>query len=225
MLVKVTIWRNKERSCCNQIISTIFRNSIEDAIKFLTNLFFPMQMGMGSAMDTVCGQAFGAEQYHMLGIHMQRAMIVLTLVSIPITIIWAFTGQVLKAFHQDEQISVAAGVYARWMIPSLFAYALLQCHIRFLQAQNIVLPLMLCSGITTLLHILFCWLLVLKSSLGYRGAAVAISVSYWINVLLLALYIKLSLSCKFTWTGFSMEALQDIPKFLKLVIPSAAMVW
>ena len=176
-------------------------------------------------MDTLCGQAFGAKQYHMLGIHMQRAMVVLTLVSIPIAFIWAYTGQILMAFHQDEQISMTAGIYARWMIPSLFGYGLLQCHIRFLQSQNIVLPLMLCSGITTLLHVLLCWLLVLKSSLGVRGAALAISVSYWFNVLLLSLYVKLSPFCKTTWMGFSREALKDIPKFLKLAVPSAAMVW
>ncbi|ONK81433.1 uncharacterized protein A4U43_C01F29040 [Asparagus officinalis] len=181
-------------------------------------------MGMGSAMDTLCGQAFGAKQYHMLGIHMQRATIVLTLVSIPIAFIWAFTGQILIAFHQDKQISTEAGLYARWMIPSLFAYGLLQCHIRFLQSQNIVLPLMICSGITTVLHILFCWALVLKSTLGVRGAAIALSMSYWVNVLLLALYIKFSPACKRTWTGFSREALKDIPKFLKLSIPSAAMI-
>ncbi|XP_020251773.1 protein DETOXIFICATION 16-like [Asparagus officinalis] len=181
-------------------------------------------MGMGSAMDTLCGQAFGAKQYHMLGIYMQRALIVLTLVSVPVAFVWAFTGQILIALHQDEQISTEAGLYARWMIPSLFGYGLLQCHIKFLQSQKIVIPLMICSGITTLLHILFCWVLVLKSSLGVRGAAIAISLSYWVNVLLLALYVKLSPACKRTWTGFSREALKDIPKFLKLAIPSAAMI-
>lgn len=180
---------------------------------------------MASALDTLCGAAFGAKQYNMLGIHMQRAMVVLMLVSIPLAFIWAFTGDILVLFHQNKEIAAEAGLYARYMIPSLFGYGLLQCLVRFLQNQNIVLPLMLCSGITALLHVLFCWLLVMKSGLGARGAAVAISISYWINVFLLACYVKLSPACKTTWTGFSREAFKGIPKFCKLAIPSAAMIW
>lgn len=180
---------------------------------------------MGSALDTLCGQSYGAKQYHMLGIHMQRAMFVLLLVSIPLAVIWAYTGPILISLHQDPEISEAAGVYARSMIPVLFAYALVQCLIRFLQAQNIVFPMMLCSGITTLLHIFVCCVLIFKANMGFRGAALASSISYWLNVLLLVLFVKFSASCKRTWTGFSEEALQNIPTFLGLAIPSAVMVW
>ncbi|GMP47890.1 hypothetical protein CsSME_00015443 [Camellia sinensis var. sinensis] len=154
-------------------------------------------IGMGSALDTFCGQPYGAKQYHMLGIHKQRAMLVLLL----------------------------AGSYARFMIPSIFAYALLQCHVQFLQTQNNVFPMMLSSGFTTLLHVLICWILVFKSGLGNKGAALANAISYWINVILLAIYVRVSPSCKNTWTGFSKDALHDIPKFLRLAIPSALMVW
>ncbi|KAJ0962766.1 hypothetical protein J5N97_027888 [Dioscorea zingiberensis] len=185
---------------------------------------FSFLMGMGSALDTLCGQAFGAKQYYMLGIHMQRAMFVLTIVSIPLAIIWAYTGEILVAFGQDPDISTQAGIYARWMIPILFAYGLLQCLVRFLQTQNIVVPMMISSAVATLLHIVICWVLVFKSGLGHRGAALAISISYWINVILLALYIKFSPSCKKTWTGFSSEALRDILNFIKLAIPSTAML-
>lgn len=182
-------------------------------------------MGMGSALDTLCGQSYGAKQYHMLGMHMQRAMFVLLLVSIPLAFIWANTGPILLAVGQDPDISAEAGVYARFMIPSLFAYGLLQCHVRFLQTQNIVFPMMISSGITALLHFLVCWILVFKSGLGNRGAALANSISYWINVLLLAIYVKFSPNCKKTWTGFSKESLHDVFNFIKLAIPSAVMVW
>ncbi|XP_072961438.1 protein DETOXIFICATION 16-like [Typha angustifolia] len=185
---------------------------------------FSLLMGMGSALDTLCGQAFGAKQFYMLGIHMQRAMLVLMLVSIPLAIIWACTGQILLLCGQDPEIAMEAGVYARWMIPSLFAYGLLQCHVRFLQTQNIVFPVMLSSGITALLHILVCWILVYQLGLGSKGAALGNGISYWINVLLLALYVRLSNNCKKTWTGFSKEALHDILNFTRLAVPSALMV-
>ncbi|XP_058091623.1 protein DETOXIFICATION 16-like isoform X4 [Magnolia sinica] len=185
---------------------------------------FILLMGMGSALDTLCGQAYGAKQYHMLGIHMQRAMIVLAIVSIPISFIWAYTGQILVALGQDPMISMEAGLYARWMIPSIFAYGLLQCHVRFLQTQNIVIPMMISTGITVLLHVAVCWVLVFKSGLGNKGAALAIGISYWVNVALLAIYVNFSSACKKTWTGLSKEALNDILKFLRLAVPSALMV-
>ncbi|EPS67607.1 hypothetical protein M569_07171, partial [Genlisea aurea] len=31
-------------------------------------------IGMSSATETLCGQAFGAKQYHMMGIFLQRVM-------------------------------------------------------------------------------------------------------------------------------------------------------
>ncbi|KAG1358774.1 protein DETOXIFICATION 16 [Cocos nucifera] len=168
--------------------------------------------------------SFGAKQYNMLGIHMQRAMLVVTLVSIPIAIIWAYTTQILMACAQDPEISVEAGFYARWMIATLFAYGPLQCHIKFLQTQNIVFPIMLSSGVTTLLHILVCWILVFKSGLGSKGAALANAISYWFNVFLLALYVRLSPVCRRTWTGLSSEAFHGIFNFIKLAVPSAVMV-
>lgn len=180
---------------------------------------------MGSALETLCGQAYGAKQYHMLGIQMQRAMISLTALSIPLAIIWYYTTSIFIALGQDQEISIGAGTFIRWMIPSLFAYGLLQCLNRFLQTQNIVVPMMITSGVTALLHIFLCWVLVFKFGLEIKGAALANTISNWINVVFLAVYVKMSPACKHTWTGFSKEALNDILSFLKLAVPSAVMIW
>ncbi|VAI94021.1 unnamed protein product [Triticum turgidum subsp. durum] len=164
---------------------------------------FSLLSGMSSSLDTLCGQAFGAKQHHLLGIYKQRAILVLT---------------------PDPEIAMEAGSYIRWMIPSLFVYGPLQCHVRFLQTQNMVLPVMLSSGITALNHILVCWLLVYKLGLGNKGAALANTISYLTNVSILALYIRISPSCRSTWTGLSTEAFRDILSFLRLAVPSALMV-
>ncbi|KAL1819384.1 hypothetical protein ACET3Z_014253 [Daucus carota] len=217
---------------CLQLISVMFVGHLGElalsgasvANSFTSVTGFSLLMGMSCALETFCGQSYGAKQHHMLGIHMQRAMFVLSLVSVPLAIVWANTGIILQAMGQDPAISEEAGRYAQYMIPSLFAYALLQCHVRFLQTQNIVFPMMVSSGITTLLHIFLCWILVFKSGLASRGAALANSISYWINVVLLALYVRFSSSCAKTWTGFSKESLQNIPTFIRLAFPSAVMV-
>ncbi|KAJ4960054.1 hypothetical protein NE237_019964 [Protea cynaroides] len=185
---------------------------------------FSLMTGMGSALDTLCGQSYGAKQYHMLGIHMQRGMFVLLLVGIPVAYIWDNTSNILMTLRQDPDISKGAGHYVHYMIPSVFAFGLLQCLNKFLQAQNNVFPMMIISGITTLLHFPVCWFLVFKSGFGNKGAALAMDISYWTCVLLLAIYIKFSAACKLTWTGFSREAFHNIISFLRLGIPSAFMV-
>ncbi|KAJ4907111.1 MATE efflux family protein [Raphanus sativus] len=217
---------------CLQVISVMFVGHLGSlplsaasvATSFASVTGFSFLMGTASALDTVCGQSYGAKMYGMLGIQMQRAMFVLTLYSVPLSIIWANTEHFLVFFGLDKSIAYLSGSYAKFMIPSIFAYGLLQCINRFLQAQNNVFPVVLCSGVTTCLHVILCWFLVLKSGLGFRGAAVANSISYWLNVILLACYVKFSPSCSLTWTGFSKEALRDIIPFMKLAIPSALMV-
>jgi MATE family multidrug resistance protein len=96
---------------------------------------------------------------------------------------------------------------------------------RFLQAQNAVVPVMLGSGVTAATHLPVCWLLVRALGLGSSGAALAIAVSYTANLCFLALYVRLSPRCRSTWKGFSREAFRGIPAFFRLAVPSAMMVW
>ncbi|KAH7571044.1 hypothetical protein JRO89_XS05G0243700 [Xanthoceras sorbifolium] len=217
---------------CLQVISIMFVGHLGElalsgasmASSFASVTGFSVLLGMGSALETLCGQAYGAKQYHMLGIHTQRAMLTLVAVSIPLAAIWYYTANILITLGQDQEISAQAGIFNRWMIPSLFAFGLLQCLNRFLQAQNNVFPMLISSAVTAIFHVTVCWILVFKSGLESRGAALAISISNWVNVVLLGLYIKFSPACMKTWTGFSREALHEIVSFIRLAIPSAIMI-
>ncbi|KAM7268506.1 hypothetical protein ACFE04_010672 [Oxalis oulophora] len=215
-----------------QVISVMFVGHLGElalsgasmATSFASVTGFSLLKGMASAMETFCGQSYGAKQYNMLGVHLQRAVIVLFLTSIPLVVLWANAGHILLFLGQDPEISAEAGLYARFLIPSIIGFVLQECHVRFLQAQNNVFPMMICAGTTTALHVLTCYTLVFKSGLGNKGAALANSISYMFNSLLLMLYVRISPSCKNTWTGLSLEALRGIPDYLKLAIPSAVML-
>ncbi|XP_075666216.1 protein DETOXIFICATION 16-like [Castanea sativa] len=216
---------------CLQVISVMYVGHLGElalsgaamATSFATVTGYSFLIGMGSALDTYCGQAYGAKQYRLIGIHTQRAMIVLLLSCIPITLIWAKASHILVFLRQDPEISAAAGLYARFLIPCIFGYAIVQCYVRFLQAQNNILPMMISTGISTLSHLITCWILVFKCGLGIEGAALASGISYWINALLLMAYVQISPSCENTWAGFSKEAFYGIHQFLKISIPSTIM--
>ncbi|WCJ42399.1 MATE efflux family protein [Euphorbia peplus] len=217
-----------------QVISVMFvghlgqlsLSSATIATSFASVTGFSLLRGMGSALETFCGQSYGAQQYSMLGVHLQISIVVLLLTGIPLAFIWANTTHILLLFRQDPVISAEAGQYARFMIPSISGFAIRECVIRFLQAQNKVMPMVVSSGITTLLHILICWSLVFKSGLGTKGAALSNAISYWINAILLMVYVTKNPACKQTWTGFSKDALhlRGILNYVKLAIPSSVML-
>ncbi|WJX28127.1 hypothetical protein P8452_16881 [Trifolium repens] len=193
-------------------------------ISILNVIGYNIMIGMSNALDTFCGQAYGAQKYHMVGIYTQRAMLVSTLVSVPLSIIWAYIEPILVILHQDKNIAAQVQQFAIYSIPSLSANGLLRCIVKFLQTQNIVFPMVMANGVTTLIHVFLCWALIINFGLGIKGAAIANCVSNWLNVILLVFYIKFSSSCKTTWVGFSRESLHNIPQFLQLAFPSIVML-
>ncbi|AQK91995.1 Putative MATE efflux family protein, partial [Zea mays] len=185
---------------------------------------FSLLIGMASGLETLCGQAYGAKQYDKLGMHTYRAIVTLIAVSIPISLLWAFIGKLLILIGQDPLISREAGRYIVWLIPGLYAYAISQPLTKFLQSQSLIIPMLWSSIATLLLHIPLCWLLVFKTSMGYIGASLAISLSYWLNVMMLAAYIRYSDSCKETRSPPTVEAFKGVSVFLRLALPSALML-
>ncbi|KAI3921627.1 hypothetical protein MKW92_048673 [Papaver armeniacum] len=185
---------------------------------------FSLLVGMAGGLETLCGQAYGAQQYRKLGVHTYSAMISLTLVCIPISFVWISMEKLLILIGQDPVISHEAGRYALCLIPGLFGCAILQPLMKYLQTQSLIVPMLL-SAITTLcFHIPLCWVFVFNFGFGYIGAAFAISLSYWFNVIFIGIYVKFSPKCISTRVPLSKEALHGIGKFLSLAVPSAVML-
>lgn len=184
-----------------------------------------MQFGLAGALETLCGQAYGAEQYEKLGIYTYTSIISLTLVCLPISVLWIFTDKLLILLGQDPSISNVAQKYSIYLIPNLFSYAILQSLIRYFQTQALILPMLYSSLATLCFHVPLCWALVFKLKLKIVGAALAINLSYLVNVVLLGVYIKCSSSCKRTRAAFSMDVLSSMKEFFRFAIPSATMVW
>lgn len=132
---------------------------------------------------------------------------------------------VLAFLGQDPAISKMAGEYFGWLSPGLFASAMSQPLSKFLQAQSTVVPIMSCSVVTVLVHIPTCYLLVHYLGLGFHGGAIAVTIAYYLNFVLLFVYVYFSNEFKETWHGLTTEAFGAIAIYLQLAIPSVAMVW
>ncbi|KAI9120252.1 hypothetical protein K1719_008900 [Acacia pycnantha] len=184
---------------------------------------FSVIFGLASALETLCGQAYGAKQYRKFGVQIQTGIFCLLLCCIPLSLFWLNLGRVLVLLGQDPLIAREAGKFAVCLIPALFGYATLQALVRYYLMQSLITTLVFCSSFTICFHVVFCWTMVFKSGLGRFGGALAIGTSYWLNAILLPLYMKFSDSCAKTRAPISMELFHGIRDFFALAIPSAIM--
>ncbi|THG14285.1 hypothetical protein TEA_021870 [Camellia sinensis var. sinensis] len=185
---------------------------------------FSLLLGMACALETLCGQAYGAQQYQKLGTQTYTAIFSLVIFCLPLSILWIFMGKILIFIGQDPLISHEAGKFITWLVPALFAYAILQPLVRYFQMQSLTLPMLISSCATLAFHIPLCWVLVFKSGLDNLGGALAIDISIWLNVIFLILYMKYSSSCEKTRVPISMEVLWGVGEFFSFAIPSAVMI-
>ncbi|CAM0953837.1 unnamed protein product [Alopecurus aequalis] len=184
---------------------------------------YGLMLGMGSAVETLCGQSYGAQRYHMLGIYMQRATIVLVATAIPLAVIYIFSCPLLIVLGQSPDIATAAATFVYGLIPQIFAYAVNFPIQKFLQSQSIMLPSAYTSAVTLVVHVALSYVLVYKLGLGLLGASLMLSMSWWVMVAAQLTYILTSERCRLTWNGFSWEAFSNLPEFFKLSTASAVM--
>ncbi|KAK8647915.1 hypothetical protein V6N13_121639 [Hibiscus sabdariffa] len=185
---------------------------------------FSLHSGMAGALETLCGQAYGLQQYKKLGLYTYSAIISLVLVCPPICVLWIFMDKLLPLVGQGSLISYKARQYSLWLIPGLFASAILKPLTRYLQMQSLILPMLFTAISILCFHVPVCWILVFKSDLGAAGAAMATSLSTWLNVILLGIYVRYSSTCEKTRSPLSKDAFLGVPQFFRLAVPSAAMV-
>ncbi|KAG5522071.1 hypothetical protein RHGRI_034320 [Rhododendron griersonianum] len=195
--------------------------SVENSI--VAGFGYGIMLGMGSALETLCGIAFGAGKIEMLGIYMQRSWVILNSTALIVMFVYVFATPLLKIMGETEAISKEAGTFALWMIPQVFAYAMNYPLTKFLQAQSKFMVMAVISAVALVLHAIFSWLLMLKLGWGLVGAAVVLNSSWWFIVLAELVYIFRG-GCGQAWNGFSWTAFQNLWGFLKLSVASAFMI-
>nr|XP_043636450.1 protein DETOXIFICATION 29-like [Erigeron canadensis] len=195
--------------------------SVENSV--IAGFSLGILLGMGSALETLCGQAYGAGQIDMLGIYMQRSWVILFVTALIMLPLYLFATPLLLLIGQTEDISHAAGKMALWMIPQLFAYAANYPIAKFLQAQSKIMVMAYISMVALVLHTYFSWLFMLKFEWGLAGGALVLDLSWWFMVIAQMIYIY-SGTCGRAWSGFSLAAFSNLWGFVKLSFASAIML-
>ncbi|CAM8912741.1 unnamed protein product [Rhodiola kirilowii] len=85
-------------------ISTIALAAISIENSVIAGFSFGILLGMGSALETLCGQAYGAGQIEMLGVYMQRSWVILNATSLVLMLSYIFAAPLLKLIGQTTEI-------------------------------------------------------------------------------------------------------------------------
>ncbi|KAL6849945.1 hypothetical protein ACP4OV_020572 [Aristida adscensionis] len=197
--------------------------SISFACTVLTGFNYGLMLGMASALETLCGQAFGVMKFHMMGVYMQRSWIVLFICAILLLPMYIFTEDLLLLTGQSPQLSAMAGRVSIWFIPMHFSFAFLFPMRRFLQCQMKNSVNVVASFVSLCIYFFVSWLSFSRLKLGLAGIALVLNMSWWTTTFMLFAYISCG-GCPKTWHGFSIEAFIDIWEFVKLSTTSGVML-
>ncbi|XP_062219901.1 protein DETOXIFICATION 49-like [Phragmites australis] len=153
------------------------------AIGFANITGYSVLSGLAMGMEPICGQAFGAGHYELLGVTMQRTVFLLVAAAVPIGGLWMHMRPLLLLCGQDAGIATVAETYILASLPDLLLQAFLHPVRIYLRTQSINLPLTLCAALAIALHLPINYVLVSVLGLGIRGVALA-SVLANLNLLL-----------------------------------------
>ncbi|KAG6530123.1 protein DETOXIFICATION 27-like [Zingiber officinale] len=197
--------------------------SISIANTVIVGFNFGLMLGMASAMETLCGQAYGARKLHMLGIYLQRSWIVLFLCAVLLLPMYLFATQVLLLTGQTPELAAQAGAVSLWFIPIHFCFVFFFPLVRFLQCQlknNVNAAF---SFAALFVHVFITWLFVSRLKFGLVGTALTLSFSWWAAAAMQFAYV-VGGGCPDTWKGFSLEAFVGLWDFTKLSAASGVML-
>uniref|UniRef100_A0A0D9W8D9 Protein DETOXIFICATION n=1 Tax=Leersia perrieri TaxID=77586 RepID=A0A0D9W8D9_9ORYZ len=195
------------------------------AIGFANITGYSVLSGLAMGMEPICGQAFGAGNYALLGVTMQRTVFLLLAAAIPIGGLWVQMRPLLLFCGQDAGIAAVAEIYIFASLPDLVLQAFLHPMRIYLRTQSINLPLTVCAGLAIAIHLPINYVLVVVLGLGVKGVALASVLANLNLVLFLLAYIFFKGVHKRTGGfGLSAECFRGWGELVSLALPSCVSV-
>lgn len=181
-------------------------------------------IGLGGALTTICSQAYGAKNNELLNFTLQRALAILILICIPLSVSWVYSRGIMIALGQSDDIATLASKYLMYLIPGLFSNAVSICFQGWLHSQQITEPQAIIGFLTAMFHPIWCYLFVFSFNFSYLGTAFAISTTRFLEALLLIFYTIYFSHFKRTNFHISFKAMfSDWNVYLQLGIPNILM--
>ncbi|KAI0662321.1 MATE efflux family protein [Cubamyces menziesii] len=210
------------------ILSYVLQNSIQFVSVLITGRLGPDELSV-AAFSFMLATAFTGGDRPSVSVHLQRCIILLCLLFIPVAFIWAYIEPILLLIGEEEKLSRDVQSFLRVLILGAPGYIGFESLKKYLQCQGIMRAstyvLLMVAPVNVALNVF----LVHYTPLGLLGSPLAISITFWLCFILLILFTYLSPTHRKnqTWTGFRPAVVFDLGScfyFLKLAIPGILMV-
>ncbi|KAM5341479.1 hypothetical protein ACJ41O_014510 [Fusarium nematophilum] len=184
---------------------------------------FAIFEGMATALDTLCAQAYGSGRLTGVGLHIQRMLVLMVAVMVPVGAFWLCSHWILPLLVPQRDLALKAASFLRVSLVGLPGYAFFEAGKRFLQAQGDFGPgmavLIICAPVNAFLS----WFFAVKLNMGLDGAAFGQALANNLRPVLLLLYVvvlgKKSHRC---WGGWDPKAAFGVHEWGPMVRLSVA---
>lgn len=186
---------------------------------------FAIYEGLATSLDTLCAQAYGLGKKEQVGLHLQRMVLFMLLVTLPIGAVWLSSGWILAALVPERELALMAGRYLSILLAGAPGYAIFEAGKRFTQAQGIFNASLFVLIVATPVNILLNYVFVFVLDWGLSGSALSTVLSNTLLPILLWIYVCFvvpsSLEC---WGGFTRAAFAHWGPMIQLSLPGIVMV-
>jgi len=158
---------NDEANCKIFIDSTAF------AMMLLNFLALYTGIGLLTAMDTLCSQAYGASKSHRIGSYAVTATVIMFFTFLTVSFVIIHSSKILVFLGQPHEVAKSASLFAHYLLPGvpfIYGYEILR---KILQAKNDASPLVIAALVNNAINICAGFYLVHYTAWGWLGAAVA----------------------------------------------------
>jgi len=124
-----------------------------------------------SGLDSLIPQSFGKKDYQMCGIYLNRGLVILGIIGIPLYIVTLFSTHIMKLLGIAASRADLSGIYAIYLIPAMTLAVASAALNSFMAGQRVVLPSMTINLVTSALQPLWIAIFVFWLNGGYIGAA------------------------------------------------------
>lgn len=175
--------------------------------------------GLAQAICTLSSQSWGAHSYHAVGLHLQRAFLILLIFAdLPLLLLWLNSGPLLRAVGQSHEVARLVSLYTAIRAPGVLCQTLNGVVVKTLFSMSkttITFGVSVASAICCIVlnFVLIRWL-------GFVGAPVAALATELLECTAICTFAWRDADFRRCWPGFSRHAWKEWGSFLKLACPS-----
>ena len=144
--------------------------------------------GLTTAVETLSSQYNGAKNYRMVGLVLNRSIIVMLLMAAPLLLSWLYFDEIFTAIGVDQDMRLVIGRFLVVRVLSVPVEIVYLCYEKFLMSMGIMQPSLQACFLCNLCLACLCYVFVVILEWNVEGIALAFALSMIIELTALVVF-------------------------------------